>query len=298
MTAILDGLGDTAGLKQFLNGILSSEFVQFAADHCQVNPDIARATLAAYVNEVMTGLDLMAGEQIQGKRILEVGAGIGALSLYLSKLGAHVTAIEPSAGGFDLNVPLFKALQAWTGASDVTFKAIGAQDLNPKEHGKFDLVFSVNVMEHIPDLEGAFRGMTSVLSGSGKMVHLCPNYWIPYEPHFGLPLVPFRPAMTAAMAKRVKGSALWQSLNFITPARAKRVSKANGLAIEFKKGLMYDAFQRLDQDPAFRDRHIGLVSKVYGVLTKLRLLPLLKTLPPAFATPMQFTCTHQRMARP
>jgi hypothetical protein len=43
----------------------------------------------------------------------------------------------------------------------------GAGDLDPPLHGYYDLICSRNVLEYIPDLDGAFRGMASVLVRGG-----------------------------------------------------------------------------------------------------------------------------------
>jgi hypothetical protein len=50
------------------------------------------------------------------------------------------------------------------------------------------------------------------------MIHLCPNYTIPYEPHFRRLLVPFIPSALAPVRPDLKRNDLWRSLTFVTIA--------------------------------------------------------------------------------
>ena len=47
----------------------------------------------------------------------------------------------------------------------------------PFEDQSFDIIFSSNVLEHIPDLDGALRECARVLKPDGKMVHVVPSHW-------------------------------------------------------------------------------------------------------------------------
>jgi SAM-dependent methyltransferase len=219
-----------------------------------------------------------------------VGAGTGLLSIFLRRQGHDVTALDPSLGGFEPHERVAAVVCDWFGASDLPFLRIGAAALDPAQHGRFDLMFSVNALEHIPDLEAAFRGMAGVLSPTGRMVHTCPNYTVPYEPHYGLPLVPFTPRATAWLKPSLRQDGLWRSLNFMTYRRIARCAAEAGLRIEFARGTMLSAFARLDRDPIYRERQRGLVTAIFPVLRALGLLRVIGALPYQIATPMQFEC--------
>ena len=45
----------------------------------------------------------------------------------------------------------------------------------------------------------ALEALDALLSPGGMMIHHCPNYTVPFEPHFGIPLVPGAPERTAAL---------------------------------------------------------------------------------------------------
>ncbi len=170
-----------------------------------------------------------------------------------------------------------------------------AEELNAESHGRFDLIYSVNVMEHIPALEDAMTGMASVLATDGMMVHTCPNYTVPYEPHFGIPLLPFAPRMTQNLLPRLRESELWQSLNFITAGRVRRQARHLSLVTHFRAGLLYETFRRLDSDPEFLRRQSNpFVLAAFRILRATRALKLLRFLPAGLATPMVFELRSSR----
>ena len=226
--------------------------------------------------------------------MLEVGAGLGLLAAWLRRQGASIVLLEPGAGGFDENRRLVDAALEWLQASDALLLSIRAEDLDPQQHGEFDVIYSVNVLEHIPRLETAFEAMSRVLAPGGLMRHTCPNYAIPYEPHYGIPLLPFLPRLTASLVPRIALDELWCSLNFVTYDRIVRMCRRHGIECRFDGGLFADAFERMDRDPAFRARRGRAVIAGQRMLRASGMLPLIAALPPRFATPMAFTCRRVR----
>ena len=92
------------------------------------------------------------------------------------------------------------------------------------------------------------------------MVHLCPNYAVPYEPHFSRLLIPLAPRLTARfLPVSVGTSSLWRSLNFITLPQIRRLAVRHGLRATFASGQMHKAFERLGSDEEFARRHSPLV---------------------------------------
>jgi hypothetical protein len=118
------------------------------------------------------------------------------------------------------------------------------------------------------------------------MVHHCPNYIIPFEPHYGLPLVPLFPHLTGKL-KGVYNDGVWQSLNFITYFKIKKIARKAGLKVTFKKDLMADAFERLETDEVYAGRH-PMLKKIYPVLKYSGALWLMRQVPPSLCTPMTF----------
>jgi 2-polyprenyl-3-methyl-5-hydroxy-6-metoxy-1,4-benzoquinol methylase len=263
-------------------------------DECGRRLSVPRPEIVSRIQnslgEAAVGLQLLKGIQLEGKRVLEVGAGIGIVSLALHRCGVDVMAIEPGFGGFDENAVIGVCLRDWLKVTDVAYESMGAAELRPDKHGMFDVLFSVNVLEHIPDLEAAITGMCGVLRPGGVMRHTCPNYLVPYEPHFGIPLVPLFPRATALFLPSARNTELWRSLNFVTLAQMRRAFARHRLDCVFSPGAMYAAFARLEKDQKFRERQHskGVVASAYFILRRFGLLRLVASLPPVLATPMTF----------
>ena len=274
-------------LDEFIKVILSSsEIVDVASRTGQSEAD---KLLASYTNEARVGLKLVEPLLRPGLRLLEVGCGIGALSKFLLDSGYTVTGIEPAASGFGFMREIGSAIARLEPARrDAGWIPIGAEALNARDHGTFDLIFSTNVLEHVSDLEGAFRGMSSVLAPGGWMVHLCPNYVIPFEPHFGIPLLPFAPGATQHLFPKTvaRYPGLWEGLNFITSRRVKKLARSHGLDVRFDRGLLAETFARFETDPTFRERQGTIASAVHRVVSKTGLLAGLNALPGEYVTPM------------
>lgn len=291
-----------AEFKTFSEAILASPEIAAVAQGCGLGPEEATQLLATYANEAGVGLELVVPLLRPGMRVLEVGCGIGLLASFLRQSGVDITGLEPGASGFGFMPEIGSAiLRHLPDTLRAEWLGIGAGQLDPARHGQFDLIYSTNVLEHIPDLAGAFRGMASVLAPGGTMVHLCPNYAVPYEPHFGIPLVPFLPRATAFLYRETikKLPGIWEELNFITASRVKRLARTNRLSISFDRGVLAAAMRRFDQDPLFRERQGGLAGKVQSTARALGLLGLLEKLPAGLASPMIMRLQHDsKIAEP
>jgi SAM-dependent methyltransferase len=255
-------------------------------------------SLSTYGAEAVHGFHFVEPYLPVRGRILEVGAGLGMLGSYLRIRGHDVVALEPCMAGFDSFRDIQSVVLEESGAN-LPVLPIRAEELNSRQHGTFDLIFSINVLEHIGDLEGAFRSMASVLAPKGRMSHTCPNYSVPYEPHFGLPLVPLFPRATGVLLpSRICRGDLWRSLNFITYFQVKRFARKNGLRVLFRKGTLADAFARFDSDSEFAARQSGLAAELYRVLKAIGLISTVSHLPPALSTPMIFEMEAEAGLRP
>jgi 2-polyprenyl-3-methyl-5-hydroxy-6-metoxy-1,4-benzoquinol methylase len=275
-------------LDRFLHDLLSDRLVERIAARSGENTEAVRRKLAIFANEVPVGLRLIDGFVRPDARVLEVGAGLCLLSLFLRTQGYEVVALEPIGIGFDFFSVATSEILEHAKSCGLNRLAIPAEALAPESHGQFELIFSVHVLEHIIDLDAAFAGMVRVLSPGGTMIHLFPNYAVPYEPHFGIPLVPFLPRATAILYRRriSRGEDVWRSLNFITVHRFARLSRKHDLFVEFRRGVLYDFLRRFAEDPIFAARHRnGFVGPLFLGLQVLGLLSSMRYIPPQLATP-------------
>ena len=107
----------------------------------------------------------------QGKRVLDVGCGGGILAESLAKEGAVVTGVDPS----EKSLEVARAHAARSGLS-IDYRLGTAENLpSGNFSGNFDLVFAVDVLEHVDSLEQALAGIAGVLAPGGGLGFLTHN---------------------------------------------------------------------------------------------------------------------------
>jgi 2-polyprenyl-3-methyl-5-hydroxy-6-metoxy-1,4-benzoquinol methylase len=255
----------------------------------------AQRRLDNYLNEVNVGFAVVRPLLAKEHRLIEVGSGLGALSALLARLGFRIARLDPVGQGFDFCGVARQVIEKFVPAPIDASYDCRAEELSPSRHGMFDLIFSLNVLEHVGDIDAAIGGMKSVLNLSGVMVHLCPNYALPYEPHTGLPLLPFFPRSTRFfMPKRITGTALWQSLNFVTARDIDRAASRHGLVARFQPGLLADMLDRMQHDSMFAARHS---SRMARMAQNAAFRSLLRRMPARFASPMLIELRHAHASR-
>ena len=266
----------------FRRMVLEVDRLDELADAADVEPEWLESTLQVSLEESEYTLRWLARWLHDGERMLEVGAGLGLTSAYLAATGVDVCSMEPGGVGFERYERVNPLLRS---SLDITHPhvAVSVEEITSSDLGTFDLIFSNNVLEHVGDVETALGALSALLRPGGVMVHNCPNYDVPYEPHFGIPLVPIRPASTArVLPGSITSTGLWESLNFVTAREVRRIAARQGATVTFERGLLGDAIDRFTE-PEFAARHpaLGRVAGVLGALT-----PALRRLPPGLATPM------------
>jgi SAM-dependent methyltransferase len=97
----------------------------------------------------------------RGAKVLEVGAGAGWQARALARLGYEVEAVDAEGGGYEEE-------RVWP------VKVYDGRAL-PFADESFDVVFSSNVLEHIPHVEEFQRELQRVLKKGGVAVHLLPS---------------------------------------------------------------------------------------------------------------------------
>jgi SAM-dependent methyltransferase len=116
-----------------------------------------------YLDEIrMLELEIVLPLFPPGARVLELGAGTGRQALELSRRGFNVTAIDLAASAYAAHrvFPI-------TDYDGVTIRLPNAS---------VDVVFSSNVLEHVPDLARMHCEMRRVLTPDGKCIHVLPTH--------------------------------------------------------------------------------------------------------------------------
>ena len=150
------------------------------------------ATLIDLIGEVKFGYSEIKSfiRTDEVKKILEIGSGPGMLISELKNLfpSIEMTGLEPSIRGYDRYKKIFNSLkQKSTNIKNLNLVNNDIKNFQTEE--KYDLIFSVNVLEHVEDWIIYLENAKKLLSPKGKCVILCPNYDFPYESHYIIPII-------------------------------------------------------------------------------------------------------------
>jgi len=113
-----------------------------------------------------------------GKRVLEVGSGIGTMSRPLADAADLVLGLEPN-----VNCAM-RAQEATAGHPRFSLRVCHLEECDRAELAshRFDTVICVNVLEHIADDVGALRTFKDVLIPTGRVLIFVPAVQAAYGP--------------------------------------------------------------------------------------------------------------------
>jgi len=110
-----------------------------------------------------------------GKRVLEIGCGMGTDAVNFARNDAIYTGVELSTSSLNLAKQRFEVF----GLSG-TFIEGNAEEIDQLLQGKtFDLIYSFGVLHHTPSLENALKGIHTLMHSNSvfKMMIYAENSW-------------------------------------------------------------------------------------------------------------------------
>jgi 2-polyprenyl-6-hydroxyphenyl methylase / 3-demethylubiquinone-9 3-methyltransferase len=159
-----------------------------------------------------------------GKRVLDVGCGGGILAETLVAEGATVTGIDPS----EKSLAAAREHARHSGLS-IDYRHGTAEALSGAGlEGTFDLVFAVDVLEHVDDLERTLGGIASVLAPGGGLGFLTHNRTIA-----GFLQV----VWDEEYVEHTMPEGFHDFARFITPAQLSEALARHGMVVQEMKGV-------------------------------------------------------------
>lgn len=115
--------------------------------------------------------DLLRGRQLRGKRVLDIGCGIGDLSFMLAAQGATAVGVELDAQKV---ASANKIAERWH-FEGLRFLAGDATNVEGMNLGQFDLIFCLALLEHIQDDVSLLGQLERMLRPGGAFVIEVPS---------------------------------------------------------------------------------------------------------------------------
>jgi 2-polyprenyl-6-hydroxyphenyl methylase/3-demethylubiquinone-9 3-methyltransferase len=158
--------------------------------------------------------------------VLDIGCGAGLLCEPLTRLGAQVIGVDPSAS----NIAAAK-LHAEKGHLSIDYRCITVEEMDLRE--RFDIVLAMEVVEHVTDV-GAFIGRCAAMLKPGglMMVSTLNRNW----KSFALAIV----GAEYVLRWLPRGTHQWDK--FVTPDELAAHLLDNRLTITEQTGVVYSPF--------------------------------------------------------
>jgi 2-polyprenyl-6-hydroxyphenyl methylase/3-demethylubiquinone-9 3-methyltransferase len=159
-----------------------------------------------------------------GKRVLDVGCGGGILSEALAREGAAVTGVDPS----EKSIAVARAHAAQAGLA-IDYRVASGEDLGASGFAQgFDLVFAVDVLEHVDDLDRTVAAIATVLAPGGGLGFLTHNRTIAAF---------LQVIWEEEYVQRTMPEGFHDFARFITPAELTERLARHGMVVQEIKGL-------------------------------------------------------------
>jgi 2-polyprenyl-6-hydroxyphenyl methylase / 3-demethylubiquinone-9 3-methyltransferase len=159
-------------------------------------------------------------------RILDIGCGAGLLCEPLTRLGAQIVGVDPSAS----NIAAAR-MHAERGHLSVDYRCTTIEEMDVRE--RFDIVLAMEVVEHVSDIGTFLSRCAAILKPGGLMVVSTLNRnW----KSFALAIV----GAEYILRWLPRGTHQWEK--FVTPDELAHYLHNNRLAITEQTGVVYSPF--------------------------------------------------------
>jgi SAM-dependent methyltransferase len=109
-------------------------------------------------------------------KILEIGSGIGNISKFFLDDGFEITLSDINEDYFDDLNNVFGNYKNLCGVQNLDFSDPDLEKHHPELIGRFNTVFALNVLEHVPDHLQAVNNSYKLLKKGGRLIILVPAF--------------------------------------------------------------------------------------------------------------------------
>ena len=166
-------------------------------------------------------LDTTSFSPLAGKTAIDVGCGAGLLCEPLARLGARVTGLDAAPE----NIAAARAHAEQSGLS-IDYRAGSVEELTGE---RFDLVTSLEVIEHVTDPAAFVAGLAAALAEDGLLVLSTPNRTMLSR----LAIV----SLAEGLGQIPRGTHDWDK--FLTPEELTGIVEGEGLRVTDLRGLSF-----------------------------------------------------------
>jgi 2-polyprenyl-6-hydroxyphenyl methylase / 3-demethylubiquinone-9 3-methyltransferase len=171
------------------------------------------------------GRDAKRLDSLSGLTILDIGCGGGILAEPLARLGAVMTAIDPS----ETNIAAAQQ-HAAQGELAIDYRCTTAEDL-AEQGARFDLVLAMEVVEHVADVSLFVKSCAEMVKPGGLMIAATVNRTLK---SFALAIV----GAEYILRWLPIGSHRWDK--FVTPNELEIAMEQGGLRLLHEQGVIYN----------------------------------------------------------
>jgi ubiquinone/menaquinone biosynthesis C-methylase UbiE len=213
--------------------------------------------------------------KVKGKKVLNVGSGIGSFDIEMQRYGADIHGVEPDPFEYEIAVERIKN----HGFKQNIKKAVG-EDL-PFPDNTFDLVTSFQVMEHVQDPGLVIKEIVRVTKKEGIIYINMPNHNSFWEGHYGCLWIPHFPKPLAKLYVRYirkKDHNFLDTINYLSPTKVKRQMKKHNVLDKVEiLGWGSELFDERLQKLNFTSwGHTAKLKNIMKVMQKLRVVGFLR----------------------